>query len=122
MGAYGLDRLECAACGAATAADAPVPPTLCPCGAPLLARYPLATLAAAGVDRLRALIAARPPDLWRYAEMLPDVPRVTLGEGFTPLLPAARLGAELGIGALHIKDEAQNPTGSFKARGMAVAV
>ncbi len=119
MGAYGLDRLECAACGAAAQADAPVAPTLCPCGAPLLARYPLATLAS---DRLRPLIASRPADLWRYAEILPDVPRVTLGEGFTPLLPARRLGSDLGLDTLYVKDEAQNPTGSFKARGMAVAV
>ena len=122
MGAYGLDRLECAACGVATAADAPVAPTLCPCGGPLLARYPMQTLAVAGATRLRALVAARPPDLWRYAEVLPDVPRVTLGEGYTPLLPARRLGADLGLDGLSIKDEAQNPTGSFKARGMAVAV
>jgi threonine synthase len=54
--------------------------------------------------------------------MLPDVPPVTLGEGFTPLLHAARTGAELGMEKLFVKDEAQNPTGSFKARGMTVAV
>ncbi len=50
------------------------------------------------------------------------MPPVTLGEGFTPLVPARRLGAELGLGRLYIKDEAVNPTGSFKARGMSVAV
>src|SRR5258705_14022877 len=107
MGAYGLSRLECARCGAATPADAAAIPTLCPCGAPLLARYPLATLGADGGAALRALIAARPPDLWRYAELLPDVPRVTLGEGFTPLLPARRLRALLGLAGAHLKDEAQ---------------
>ena len=57
--------------------------------------------------------------------MLPlplDEPPVTLGEGMTPLLPCPRLGAELGMSRLWIKDEAQLPTGSFKSRGMAVAV
>ena len=92
---------------------------LCECGSPLLARY----RAGAGRDafppeRLRG----RVPSLWRYAEMLPDVPPITLGEGFTPLLRARRLGGELGLDSLYIKDEAVNPTGSFKARGMAVAV
>jgi threonine synthase len=60
--------------------------------------------------------------VWRYAELLPPVQPVTLGEGGTPLLPARRLGAELGLRRLLVKDEAINPTGSFKARGMTVAV
>jgi len=67
----------------------------------------------------------RGPDLWRYREVLPvehDVNIVTLGEGFTPLVPASRLGAQLGFDELYIKDEGQNPTQSFKARGMAAAV
>ena len=67
-------------------------------------------------------MAGRPATLWRYAEVLPAVPPITLGEGFTPLLPAQRLGADLGLRRLFIKDEAVNPTGSFKARGMSVAV
>jgi threonine synthase len=70
-------------------------------------------------------IAARPPSLWRYRELLPlpmDAEPVTLGEGMTPLLPSPRLGAALGVPQLMIKDESQLPTGSFKSRGMAVAV
>jgi threonine synthase len=95
---------------------------MCPCGAPLLARYDLDRLRQAGAAALRERMAERGPDLWRYAEVLPDVEPVSLGEGGTPLLPARRLGAVLGLDALLVKDEAQNPTGSFKARGMAVAV
>jgi len=118
-----IDRLECGRCGRARPFGRPVA-TLCACGGTLLARYDLAaTVAAAGSGTaLRAKIAARPPDLWRYAEVLPPVPAVTLGEGFTPLLEAPRLAASLGLARLLVKDESQNPTGSFKARGMAVAV
>lgn len=95
---------------------------LCPCGSPLLARYDL--------ERVRQKVsppdfAGREPTLWRYRELLPAAPEelpVTLGEGFTPLLPACRLGESLGLRALYIKDEAGNPTGSFKARGMTTAV
>src|SRR2546428_14060234 len=54
--------------------------------------------------------------------MPPAVPRIPLGEGFTPLLRARRVADELGLRSLLVKDEAVNPTGSFKARGMAVAV
>ncbi len=63
--------------------------------------------------------------MWRYREMMPLLPGdepVTLGEGFTPLLPARRLGATLGLGRLFIKDESLNPTNSFKARGLSVAI
>src|SRR5262245_59822351 len=70
-------------------------------------------------------LALRAPNLWRYAEVLPvDNPdhRLSLGEGFTPLLPAPRLGNLVGLHRLFIKDEGGNPTGSFKARGLAVAV
>jgi threonine synthase len=67
----------------------------------------------------------RSPTLWRYEEVLPvrdRAHRVTLGEGMTPLLEAERLGQQLGLRELYIKDESLNPTASFKARGMAVAV
>jgi threonine synthase len=70
-------------------------------------------------------LALREPSLWRYQEILPLASaeaRLSLGEGFTPLLPAPRLGAALGLTRLLIKDEGGNPTGSFKARGLAVAV
>jgi threonine synthase len=63
--------------------------------------------------------------MWRYREVLPlaeDAERVSLGEGFTPLLPAPRLGARLGLPRLAVKEEAGNPTGSFKARGLSMAV
>src|SRR5438128_4610345 len=69
--------------------------------------------------------AQRPPNLWRYRELLP-LPKgaapLTLGEGMSPLLPCPRLGRELSLPKLLVKDESQLPTGSFKSRGMAVAV
>jgi threonine synthase len=99
------------------------PATLCPeTGRPLVARY---DLAAAGAALSREAYAARPRRLWSLAEVLPLAdPRqaVDLGEGGTPLLRLPRLGATLGLDDLWVKDEGQNPTGSFKARGMAVAV
>ena len=91
-------------------------------GKPLLVRYDLEAL---GKSIQKQSLATRPADLWRYEEMLPLVDqanRVSLGEGMTPLLPCPRLAAELGVGELFIKDESQLPTGSFKARGMALAV
>ncbi|AMV25728.1 Threonine synthase [Gemmata sp. SH-PL17] len=72
-----------------------------------------------------AQIAARAPSLWRYRELLPlplDEAPVMLGEGMTPLLHCARLGKQLGLSQLFVKDESQLPTGSFKSRGMAAAV
>jgi threonine synthase len=70
-----------------------------------------------------AEIASRPPNLWRYAEVLPGSgDPVSLGEGMTPLLPLRFLGPSLGIETVLLKDEALNPTGSFKSRGMATAV
>jgi threonine synthase len=92
------------------------------CEKPLYARYDLERLAPSfRPDDLRG----REPSLWRYAEVLPVVDpafRVTLGEGLTPLLAAPRLAARLGMKRLWLKDEGQNPTGSFKARGLALAV
>lgn len=91
-------------------------------GRPLWVRYDLAALR----DALRPTdLTSRPPTLWRYRELLPvsdDAAVVSLGEGMTPLLPARRLGHQLGLTDLWIKDEAQLPTGSFKSRGMALAV
>ena len=92
------------------------------CGKPLLVRYDLAR-AARTLER--SALAGRAANLWRYRELLPVVHAAnvtTLGEGWTPLLPAANLGARLGVEQLYLKDESANPTGSFKARGMAVAV
>jgi threonine synthase len=95
---------------------------LCSCGSPLLVRYDLKkTKSAFSKSSLQGRVAS----LWRYRELLPlqdDVNLVSLGEGFTPLLGARILGAELGLRQLWIKDEAQNPTGSFKDRGLALAI
>ena len=88
----------------------------------MLARYDLPALARTWS---RAALRDRPPTLWRYREVLPAAAGgapVSLGEGFTPLLHAARLGAELGMDWLYVKDESANPTNSFKARGLSVAV
>lgn len=95
---------------------------LCPCGSPLLVRYDLESAKTAFV---KAALAGRVASLWRYRELLPlqdDANLVSLGEGYTPLLDAKTLSAELGLRRLWIKDEAQNPTGSFKDRGLALAI
>ncbi len=106
--------LHCSACDASAAIERA---SLCPaCGQPLFARY-------ASVPRATALAARW--DMWRYAPFLPllegEAP-VTLGEGLTPLIESPSLAAAVGVGRLWIKDEAQNPTASFKARGMSAAV
>lgn len=91
-------------------------------GRPLLVRYDLARVGAA---LTRSELARRPANLWRYRELLPveaDENVVSLGEGQTPLLACPRLGAELGLERLWIKDESHLPTGSFKARGLSLAV
>jgi len=88
----------------------------------LLAQYEIDPEQAAS---FQASLSSRPPSLWRYREMLPlpaDQEILTLGEGWTPLLPVPHLAERCGSSRLWIKDESQNPTGSFKARGMAVAV
>ena len=92
---------------------------LCDCGGPLLARY---DLNAAGKTLTREALRSRPATMWRYEEVLPSRACVTLGEGLTPVLHAKRLGDAIGLHNLFIKDEGLNPTGSFKARGMAAAV
>lgn len=91
-------------------------------GAPLLARYDLER---ARTTLTPSALTPRRFDLWRYREVLPVADPATiisLGEGGTPLVHAERLGGELGLTQLHIKDESLNPTASFKSRGMAVAV
>src|SRR5262252_2020779 len=95
---------------------------LCECGKPLLVAYDLKRAAS---SLKRDLLAGRGCSLWRYHEVLPvqhESNRVSLGEGMTPLFKAERLGSRIGMRNLYIKDESLNPTGSFKARGMAVAV
>ena len=96
--------------------------TVCECGAPLYPRYDLAR---AAHEMRPGHLALREPTMWRYREVLPLAEgdeRVSLGEGFTPLLPAPRLGARLGLPRLAVKEEGGNPTGSFKARGLSMAV
>jgi threonine synthase len=116
-----LTHLECGMCGATYPSERLM--NLCPsCGKPLLARYDLQK---ATQTLTRAALATRRADLWRYEEVLPvrdDAALIGLGEGWTPLLHAARLGAKIGCPNTYIKDESLNPTGSFKARGLCIAV
>ena len=95
-------------------------------GRPLWVRYDLPTLAARwDPDRWRAALKAREPSLWRYRELLPledDAHVVSLGEVMTPVIDCPRLAAAFGVERLLVKDESRLPTGSFKARGMALAV
>jgi threonine synthase len=114
-------HLECSVpCGAAPY-DPRIEQHLCTCGSPLLARYDLN----AAKSWSKASLIGRPPTMWRYHELMPlfDGERpLTLGEGWTPLVHAARIGAELGLSRLFVKDESLNPTNSFKARGLSAAV
>ncbi len=91
-------------------------------GKPLLVKYDLAK---AGKHLTKERLRTCAGNLWRYREVLPVVHSeniVTMGEGGTPLLPARTLGARMGLSQLFIKDESVNPTGAFKARGLALAV
>ncbi|MGA9994322.1 MAG: threonine synthase [Pyrinomonadaceae bacterium] len=116
-----VTHLECALCGERH--EAQRLQNLCEkCGKPLLVRYDLERAAR---TLTKESLRTRRADLWRYAEVLPvetEEHIISLGEGWTPLLHAERLGAQLGLKNLFIKDESQNPTQSFKARGMAAAV
>ncbi|MGI8654881.1 MAG: threonine synthase [Pyrinomonadaceae bacterium] len=116
-----VTHLECAACGLKH--EARRLHNLCTeCGKPLLVRYDLEK---AAQTLTKESLRTRRADLWRYREVLPverDENVVSLGEGWTPLLHAERLGAQLGMKKLFIKDESQNPTQSFKARGMTTAI
>jgi threonine synthase len=116
-----VDHLECSKCGNKLEAERPW--NLCSiCGKPLIVLYNLKKIRK---QIQREDLAQRPPNIWRYQEMLPlthTKNMLTLGEGYTPLIHARRLGDLLGFGNLYIKDESQNPTGSFKDRGMAIAV
>jgi threonine synthase len=115
-----VTHLECAATGERYAADEVH--NLSRVGKPLLVRYDLA-----GVKKAlgKEALASRPPDLWRYRELLPvrrvsDI--VSLGEAVTPLLPLPKIAATLRGGEILVKDEGRLPTGSFKARGLVMAV
>ena len=105
-------HLECTSCGAGLPAE--IPQNVCPNDAGILfARYDLQTLKQ---NFKPESLRGRNASLWRYSEVLPNVPPATLGEGFTPLLPSREFPN------VWIKDEGLNPTGSFKARGISVAI
>src|SRR5437879_6511233 len=104
--------LECTRCGEQFPADRPQ--TVCPKdGGVLYARYDLAAIKR---TFSRAELTGRPATMWRYAPVLPEDEPVSLGEGFTPMLASREFPNVL------IKDEGLNPTASFKARGLSVAV
>ena len=114
-----VEGLACRACGARSPAIAA---SACDeCFGPLEVRYDLEAIRAAVS---REDVAAGPASLWRYAPLLPASPedRVDLGDGWTPLRRARRLGAELGLSRLYVKDETRNPTHSFKDRVVSVAL
>ncbi len=118
-----LTHLECSRCGREYASEHLQTVSAC-CGKPLLARYDLAR---ARREWRRDALAGREASMWRYHEVLParsEAEVVSLGEGMTPLLACPRLGQSLGFAGARVlvKDEGQNPTGSFKARGMSAAV
>ncbi len=117
-----VTHLECSLCNLRHEANALH--NLCrECGKPLLVRYDLET---AAKTLTPGSLAARESNLWRYREVLPvadETNIVSLGEGMTPLFKTDRLAATLPIKLdLYIKDEGQNPTQSFKARGMTAAI
>src|SRR5215210_304133 len=116
-----VTHLECSACNASYAAGE-LHNVCTLCGKPLLVRYDLARAAR---SLTRDGLKSRRADMWRYREVMPienDADIISLGEGWTPLLHARRLGAAVGLTELMIKDESLNPTQSFKARGMSAAV
>jgi threonine synthase len=110
-----LDHLECSRCRSTYSAGEIA--GVCRCGAPLLARYRLEPGKAP-----REALRGRPFDMWRYREVLPPGGIVTLGEGGTPLLALEAMAREAGLRQVWAKEEGCNPTGSFKARGLAAAV
>jgi threonine synthase len=107
-----VEYLECTRCAEHYTADRSQ--TVCPKdGGILYARYDFSALKRTFP---KTAMADRPANMWRYAEVLPDAEPVTLGEGFTPMLPSRETPN------VYIKDEGLNPTGSFKARGLSAAV
>ena len=116
-----VTHVECTICGARH--DHRRPLAVCEkCGQMLAVRYDLARIAA---HVTKEELATRAPGMYRFRELTPleaDETPVTLGEGGTPLLPLPALAAHLGLGRLWAKDEGQNPTGSFKARGLGMAI
>jgi threonine synthase len=107
-----ITHLDCTKCGRSLSAD--IPQTVCPKdGGVLYARYDLPTIRK---QVSPAQFQGRTCSMWRYSEVLPEAEPVTLGEGFTPMLPSREYAN------VYVKDEGLNPTGSFKARGLSAAV
>jgi len=116
-----LVDLACSRCATGHDADS-MQRTCTRCGGPLYARYEIDRTS---IPWHAADFGRRTGGLWRYAELLPvrqPQHRIHLGEGSTPLLALQRLGSEIRLEALEAKDEGLNPTGSFKARGLCLAV
>ena len=112
-------HLECSLCQQRF--DASQVNGLCSCGGPLLVRYDLDFLRSRWPRRM---VPNGPPNMWRYAPVLPPAEEhvISLGEGWTPLIRTRRLGSRIGAENLWVKDEGLNPTGSFKARGLSCAI
>ena len=113
-----VSHLECPKCQATFESERLI--QLCGCGSPLLVRYDLKKVSE---NLTIGHVKNRAADLWRYRELLPvknEDNVVCLGEGMTPLLPLRKLGPELGMHGLYLKDEGMLPTGTFKDRGAAV--
>ncbi len=119
MNSY-ITHLECPRCGLRYSSDQIQ--NLCSCGSPLFARYDLSAISTViSPDDL----GFRVHSLWRFKELLPVKQAenmISLYEGFTPLIRSQRIGLEIGLESLQFKDESNNPTGSFKARGLCIAV
>lgn len=112
--------LVCSRCGRGH--DHHQPQNLCTCGSPLLVDYDLDLVARAA---RKEDVAARPPTMWRYRELLPvedEAHEVTRGEGFTPMYALPEVGRRIGLPDLWLKDDGLNPTGTFKARGAACGI
>ncbi len=110
-----IDRLECSRCGHCEGAE--TPQTVCPvCAGTYFVRYDLSAAKGTAVRDAIAEPAGGVRSMWRYQAVLPHVERVTLGEGWTPVMASRRNGNVL------LKDEGTNPTGTFKARGLGLAV
>ena len=112
-----ISRLECSRCHQSVPAD--TPQTLCPhCAGVLYVRYDLSAAKGLAVrDRIVTEASTAPSaGMWRYSSVLPSVDPVTLGEGWTPMLQSKRNRN------VYLKEEGANPTGTFKARGLAMAV
>ena len=113
-------HLQCPRCGRTYETEQIV--NLCECGSPLLVRYDLEKVKAA---LTKDDLPSREPSLWRYRQLLPVKKTeniVSMGEGMTPLIPLNKIGGQLGLSSLYLKDEGVLPTGTFKARGAAVGV